>query len=49
MARQSEDIEAIRQLEEGWRNGWLAGDADALLALYADDSVLMPWGQPTWG
>jgi len=42
----SEDIIAIRQLAEDWRSGWLAGDADALLALYADDPVLMPWGQP---
>lgn len=43
---QSEDSDAIRQLAEDWRSGWLAGDADALLALYADDPVLMPWGQP---
>jgi uncharacterized protein (TIGR02246 family) len=47
MAKQSEDIEAIKQLAEDWRRGWLAGDADALLSLYTDDPVLMPWGQPT--
>lgn len=46
MIKQNEDIDAIRQLAEDWRDGWLAGDADALLALYADDPVLMPWGQP---
>ena len=47
MTRQSEDVDAIKQLAEDWRAGWLAGDTDALLALYADDPVLMPWGQPT--
>jgi uncharacterized protein (TIGR02246 family) len=47
MTKQSEDIAAIKQLAEDWRSGWLAGDTDALLALYADDPVLMPWGQPT--
>lgn len=46
MTKQSEDIEAIKQLAEDWRSGWLAGDADALLSLYADDPVLMPSGQP---
>ena len=47
MTRQSADIDAIKQLAEDWRSGWLAGDADALLSLYAEDPVLMPWGQPT--
>ncbi len=42
---QPEDIAAIKQLAEDWRAGWLAGDVDALLALYADDPVVMPWGQ----
>ncbi|MDO8262052.1 MAG: SgcJ/EcaC family oxidoreductase [Gallionella sp.] len=46
MTKQSEDIEAIKRLAEDWRSGWLAGDADALLSLYADDPVLMPSGQP---
>ncbi len=43
---QSDDIDVIRQLEREWRSGWLSGDADALLALYADNPVVMPWGQP---
>ncbi len=47
MTSQDKDIDAIKQLAEDWRSGWLAGDAEALLALYADDPVLMPWGQPT--
>lgn len=46
MTKRSEDIDAIRQLAEDWRSGWLAGDAGALLSLFADDPVLMPWGQP---
>ena len=45
MTEQSKDIAAIKRLAEDWCCGWLAGDADALLALYADDPVLMPWGQ----
>jgi len=44
--KQSGDIAAIKRLAENWRCGWLAGDVEALLALYADDPVLMPWGQP---
>ena len=47
MTKQSEDIAAIKPLAEDWRSRWWAGDADALLSLYADDPVLMPWGQPT--
>lgn len=46
MARQSADTEAVKHLADDWRAGWLAGDADALLSLYADDPVLMPGGQP---
>jgi len=46
MTDQSKGVDAIKQLAEDWRCGWLAGDADALLALYADDPVLMPAGQP---
>ena len=42
----NEDIQAIRQLAADWRSGWLTGDADALLSLYADEPVLMPQGQP---
>jgi uncharacterized protein (TIGR02246 family) len=46
MKKQNEDIEAIKQLAETWRSGWLAGDADLLLSLYADEPVLMPQDQP---
>lgn len=46
MTGQSADMEAVKRLAEDWRAGWLAGDADALLSLYADDPVLMPSGQP---
>lgn len=45
MNRHSADIDAIKQLEADWRAGWQAGDAEALLALLADDCVVMPWGQ----
>lgn len=45
MAKQTEDIVAIKQLAEDWRSGWLAGDVDSLLSLYADDPVLLPEGQ----
>jgi len=40
------DIEAIRQLAANWRSGWLAGNADLLLSLYADDPIVMPQDQP---
>lgn len=46
MTKQNEDIEAIKQLAEDWRSGWLAGDADLLLSLYADEPVLMPQDLP---
>lgn len=46
MNRQTEDIEAIKRLANDWRSGWLAGDAEALVSLYADEPVLMPQGQP---
>ena len=46
MTTKNEDIEAIKQLAEDWRSGWLAGDADALLSLYADEPALMPQDQP---
>jgi uncharacterized protein (TIGR02246 family) len=41
-----DDIRAIKQLAADWRSGWLAGDAESLLSLYAEDPVLMPQGQP---
>ena len=46
MSRRDEDIQAITQLAADWRSGWLAGDADLLLSLYADDPVLLPQDQP---
>ena len=45
MSKRSRNIRAIKRLATQWRAGWLAGDADALLSLYADDPVLMPQGQ----
>ena len=46
MAQASDDIEAIKRLAAEWRSGWLAGGADSLLSLYADEPVLMPQDQP---
>jgi uncharacterized protein (TIGR02246 family) len=45
-AAREADIRAIRQLAADWRSGGLAGDADTLLSLYADEPVLMPQGRP---
>lgn len=36
------DIEAIKKLAADWRTGWLSGDTNLLLSLYAEDPVLMP-------
>ncbi|MHB1035471.1 MAG: YybH family protein [Pirellulales bacterium] len=47
MPGQTEDIAAIKRLDDDWHDGWAAGDAEAILALYADNPVLMPQGQPT--
>ena len=44
--RHAQDVAAIERLNEEWRNGWIAGDADALIALYSDDPILMPQSQP---
>jgi len=46
MNSRNDDILAIKQLAADWRSGWLAGDVDALLSLYADEPVLLPHGQP---
>ena len=46
MKSRNEDIQAIKQLAADWRSGWLTGDVDLLLSLYADEPVLMPQGQP---
>ncbi len=46
MKKHDEDIKAIKQLAEDWRAGWLTGNAELLLSLYADDPVLMPQDHP---
>lgn len=46
MSGQNSDIQAIRQLAADWRRGWLAGNAELLLSLYADKPVLMPQDRP---
>jgi uncharacterized protein (TIGR02246 family) len=46
MSKRHEDIKAIQQLAADWRSGWLSGDAERLLSLYADEPVLMPQDQP---
>jgi uncharacterized protein (TIGR02246 family) len=46
MTTEHDDIEAISQLAADWRSGWLAGDVEALLSLYAKEPVLMPQDQP---
>ena len=46
MTRRDEDIDAIKRLAEDWRSGWLAGDAELLLSLWAEEPVLMPQDQP---
>lgn len=44
--RTPDDIRAIAQLAADWRTGWLSGDTDLLLSLYAENPVLMPQDQP---
>lgn len=46
VSRRKDDIRAVKQLAADWRSGWLAGDADALLLLYAEEPVLMAQGHP---
>jgi uncharacterized protein (TIGR02246 family) len=46
LSRRNADLRAIKQLAADWRDGWLTGDADALLSLYANNPVLMPQGHP---
>lgn len=45
MNRQNEDLEAIRQLAETWRTGWLTGNANSLLSLFVGEPVLLPQDQ----
>jgi uncharacterized protein (TIGR02246 family) len=46
MNKHAADTAAIRKLAMDWNSGWDSGNAEALVALYADDCVLMPQGQP---
>ncbi len=41
----ADDVRAIRRLAAAWRSGWLAGDAEGLVSLYAEAPVLMPQGR----
>lgn len=46
----TQDIEAVRALEEAYRTGWLANDSSAVMATLEPDAVLMPAGiQPLVG
>ena len=46
MTDHHDDMQAIERLAGAWRAGWDTGDVDALLALYAEDALLMPQNQP---
>jgi len=46
MTKPSVEVGAIKQLMQDWHTGWQNSDIDALLALFTDDAVLMPQGQP---
>jgi len=37
MTKQSDDVEAIRQLVQDWHGGWQNSDIAALLALFTDE------------
>lgn len=41
-----DDSEALKQLVEAWHRGWANSDIDTLLAMFTDDPVLMPQGEP---
>ncbi len=41
-----EDLVAIRRIADEWRKGWITGDTEAILSLFAEDPVLMPQNQP---
>lgn len=47
MNRHIEDLAAIKKIALDWNAGWDSGNVEALLALYEDNPVLMPQGQPT--
>ena len=44
--RHIEDLEAIKKIAMDWNAGWECGDVEALLALYEENPILMPQGQP---
>jgi len=46
MNRHSEDLAEIKKIASDWNAGWESGNAEALLALYEENPVLMPQGQP---
>ena len=46
MNNQIDDLTAIKKLAMDWDAGWDSGDAEALLAFYADSPILLPQGQP---
>ena len=44
--RHIEDLAAIKRIALDWNAGWDSGNVEALLALYEDNPILMPQGQP---
>lgn len=46
MIDRSQDLADIERVALEWQHGWLKADAEALMALFGDDPVLMPQGQP---
>lgn len=46
MNRHIEDLSAIKKIALEWNAGWESGNAEILLALYDDNPILMPQGQP---
>ncbi len=46
MTSHAEDLAAVKQLAKDYRAAWLTDDPEALLALYADDAVLMLTNEP---
>lgn len=46
MNRHIEDLAAIKKIALDWNTGWDCANVEALLALYEDNPILMPQGQP---
>jgi uncharacterized protein (TIGR02246 family) len=40
------DVQAIKEATTAWDKAWIAGDADALASLYADNAIAMPPNLP---